>query len=112
MKMLAAVELNNASIDELKRGNLLSAFGLLWNASEFLSTANKSLPHVEADAHAYHFSWENITTTELISPTACRAYEDGVEFLSLRFLRVLTRDHHKNLDSNCSCGFSWVIWYK
>eukprot|EP00339_Tiarina_fusa_P014671 CAMPEP_0116996364 /NCGR_PEP_ID=MMETSP0472-20121206/193_1 /TAXON_ID=693140 ORGANISM="Tiarina fusus, Strain LIS" /NCGR_SAMPLE_ID=MMETSP0472 /ASSEMBLY_ACC=CAM_ASM_000603 /LENGTH=219 /DNA_ID=CAMNT_0004694957 /DNA_START=81 /DNA_END=740 /DNA_ORIENTATION=- len=103
------INLNNAAVDEIKNGNLVSAFRMLSHACQ---TASKSHKHVDSDGETYRYSWVDCSRSLLpVFRKHPKFSEGSAAFLWLKFLLIETPMGLDSVDDLCPCGYTWVLWF-
>ena len=103
-----AIELNNRGVVELQSGNFALAFALLSEAGKITIAGISHHVHVDSDATAIRFHWEDCSSKDENLPTY---WEGSVSFLYIRALRISYTGKEADLDSQCACGLAWCVWF-
>eukprot|EP00339_Tiarina_fusa_P015266 CAMPEP_0117044214 /NCGR_PEP_ID=MMETSP0472-20121206/30668_1 /TAXON_ID=693140 ORGANISM="Tiarina fusus, Strain LIS" /NCGR_SAMPLE_ID=MMETSP0472 /ASSEMBLY_ACC=CAM_ASM_000603 /LENGTH=214 /DNA_ID=CAMNT_0004755907 /DNA_START=79 /DNA_END=723 /DNA_ORIENTATION=- len=99
-----AIDLSNAGVTALHRGDSNTAFQSLSQAAHIVTTASRSHVHKNGGSDVFVFHWEDC------SPGIV-AKEGSTPFLSLRALRISTQHDADEVSQLCPCGFAWSIWF-
>ena len=118
-----AIDVNNRGVKKAQNGDVYGAFKEMSKASNIL--ANKFHFHTDKSEHRgppIRFHWCDCCAALSKSiPTVFRrsTYEGTSTFLCFKFLVITlpSAEHGSNLgeldvENECSCNFSWAIWFK
>lgn len=107
-----AIELNNNAVKELQSGRLCKSLETISLACRII--AEQHHEHTNVNPGEYKFHWTDCKH-DAFETHSQKAKSANEPFLYLHFLRISAphkKEHERNKEEFCPCGFAWAIWYK
>jgi hypothetical protein len=107
-----AIELSNRGVEELRRGDAVSAFqSLSQSANIAMMLIENHHDDVSTEAHVFQFHWVDFSVEVGDVRKRPSSQEGCASFLFHRALKVSTTCSEGEVDRLCPCGFAWVVWF-
>jgi hypothetical protein len=106
-----AIELSNRGVEELQRGDAVSAFQSLSQSANIAMMLIENHHDVATEAHVFQFHWVNFSVEVGDLRKRPSSQEGCAPFLFHRALKLSTTCSEGEVDCLCPCGFAWVVWF-